>query len=599
MAFTKGTAKLTNASSVATEVALTSGQLAYFSSGTAVFVQSQGQLIEAVGLPKDGSGNVIPNQFLLREPWDGATGTYEFVAFDTIEGLRDAVQSAKGFSEQLKTILDSVSVSPNANSLSKRTDDGRIKTADAIEADDAVALGQTGSAYSRDVGSGSGDIPEYVAGAGLSNSGYGGSAAATGNINTLTRSGFYQCSGSAIGTPVNVAGSVFHTEIQPGDFAAQIYVCYGGSIAENENRIFVRHKDSGVWEAWHEFFTNYNLSPVSVDTTQTITGIKTFNTALKANATHGKSISDFNAINDDANRWNSTGNYTAALTGSNNAMAFLIGDEINDRNGVIQVGHASSSFASATGNLWLNRYGGTVATGSNFTCQGDATANSFIESSDARLKANGYEVRTHNEILDVWATLRAKFFQWNKAIDEKGEEHARFHAGWMAQEIEQALVESGLGIDAYGLICKEPVYEERETGEVEEYQAKVTETVEESETQIQVIDGVPTQITTTKEKQVECCDMIQVVDEAGNGLTEKIKIPIVDENDEPVLDEKGSPTYDIREEPITYPVPRMETKTRPVTQQVIVDYKYRLRYTQCLILETAYLRRELERLKTA
>lgn len=142
MAFTKGTAKLTNASSVATEVALTSGQLAYFSSGTAVFVQSQGQLIEAVGLPKDGSGNVIPNQFLLREPWGGATGIYEFVAFDTIEGLRDAVQSAGGFSEQLKSVLDSVNVNPAPDSLFKRASDGRGKVANATEADDAVALGQ-------------------------------------------------------------------------------------------------------------------------------------------------------------------------------------------------------------------------------------------------------------------------------------------------------------------------------------------------------------------------------------------------------------------------------------------------------------------------
>lgn len=142
MAFTKGTAKLTNASSVATEVALTSGQLAYFSSGTAVFVQSQGQLIEAVGLPKDGSGNVIPNQFLLREPWDGATGTYEFVAFDTIEGLRDAVQSARGFSEQLQAALSSFSVAPQGGSNVKRTNDGRVKAENATESDDAVPLGQ-------------------------------------------------------------------------------------------------------------------------------------------------------------------------------------------------------------------------------------------------------------------------------------------------------------------------------------------------------------------------------------------------------------------------------------------------------------------------
>lgn len=104
MAFTKGTANFTNGSKVVTGVSLTSGQLAYFASGTAVFVQSEGQLIEATGLPKDGNGDVIPSQFLLRGNWTGATGSYEFVAFDTIEGLRDAVQSARGFSNQFITL---------------------------------------------------------------------------------------------------------------------------------------------------------------------------------------------------------------------------------------------------------------------------------------------------------------------------------------------------------------------------------------------------------------------------------------------------------------------------------------------------------------
>ncbi|NWO08700.1 MAG: hypothetical protein HLX50_24250, partial [Alteromonadaceae bacterium] len=54
MAFTKGTANFTNGSKTVTSVSLTSGQLAYFASGTAVFVQLEGQLIEATGLPKDG-----------------------------------------------------------------------------------------------------------------------------------------------------------------------------------------------------------------------------------------------------------------------------------------------------------------------------------------------------------------------------------------------------------------------------------------------------------------------------------------------------------------------------------------------------------------
>ncbi|NWO06877.1 MAG: hypothetical protein HLX50_14630 [Alteromonadaceae bacterium] len=151
MAFTKGTANFTNGSKAVTSVSLTSGQLAYFGSGTAVFVQSEGQLIEATGLPKDGNGDVIPNQFLLRNNWAGSTGSYTFVAFDTIEGLRDAVQSARGFSEQLQDVLSSLSVNPAVSSIVKRTAQGRVKTADASADDDAVPLGQTGTAFDKDV----------------------------------------------------------------------------------------------------------------------------------------------------------------------------------------------------------------------------------------------------------------------------------------------------------------------------------------------------------------------------------------------------------------------------------------------------------------
>lgn len=150
MAFTKGTANFTNGSKVVTGVSLTSGQLAYFASGTAVFVQSEGQLIEATGLPKDGNGDVIPNQFLLRGSWTGATGSYEFVAFDTIEGLRDAVQSARGFSQQLQDTLTGFDVEPTPDSFAKRTPTGAIKAAPGENANESLVVSQASAAASSD-----------------------------------------------------------------------------------------------------------------------------------------------------------------------------------------------------------------------------------------------------------------------------------------------------------------------------------------------------------------------------------------------------------------------------------------------------------------
>lgn len=553
MAFTKGTASFTNGSKTVTSVSLTSGQLAYFGSGTAVFVQSEGQLIEATGLPKDGNGDVIPNQFLLHDDWTGPTGSYGFVAFDTIEGLRDAVQSARGFSEQLQAALSSFSVAPVGDSNAKRTTDGRVKASNATDTDDSIVLGQADSRYFRK------------------------NVVASASYFIFDVDGYYKdeqnfprfyLGGNQIGF-----SHIFRASASNQSFAFRdVNNNEIGNISDDGINVGSQTQGKLVSAKLRHYGDSFNdqgrvYSTLDFNVSNNVYG----------NGTHAY----IRAI------------HTRAGTGHTNSDA-----------GLIFGTSAATNDAIAVERMRINAVNGRVGVGLNnpssqLEVNGDVTANAFIESSDERLKSNQYEIRENTSILDVWSSLRAKFFQWNRSIEEKGVEHARFHAGWMAQEIEQALVESGLGIDAYGLICKEPVYEEQETGEVEEYQVKVTETVKESETEIQIIDGTPTQIATTKEKQVECCDMVQVVDEAGNGLTEKVKVPIFDENGKPVLNEEGSPTYDIREEPITYPVARMETKTRPVTEKVIVDYKYRLRYTQCLILETAYLRRELERLKAA
>ena len=71
--------------------------------------------------------------------------------------------------------IASASVSPVADSVAKRTSTGTMRVADAQNADEAVALGQTGTSYSRNVGTGSGDVAEYTPN-GLSGFGYGGTS---------------------------------------------------------------------------------------------------------------------------------------------------------------------------------------------------------------------------------------------------------------------------------------------------------------------------------------------------------------------------------------------------------------------------------------
>lgn len=75
-----------------------------------------------------------------------------------------------------------------------------------------------------------------------------------------------------------------------------------------------------------------------------------------------------------------------------------------------------------------------------------------------------------------------------------------------------------------------------------------TKTVKEEQTRIEVIDGVPTQKTKTVEVEDPVYDYVQVVDESGN----------------PVYDQEG--------EPLTHPVPVMETVTIPGEDKVTVTH---------------------------
>lgn len=83
MAFTKGTATFTNGSTTVSGVSLTTGDTGYFASGTEITVGND-PVIDLVEAISAGSG-----VFTLRDPWPHATGSYEFKANMTSEGIRD------------------------------------------------------------------------------------------------------------------------------------------------------------------------------------------------------------------------------------------------------------------------------------------------------------------------------------------------------------------------------------------------------------------------------------------------------------------------------------------------------------------------------
>jgi len=95
MALTIGSGTFTNGITSVTGVTFTSGGASFISSGTllGVGVSPMDRQVEAI--------SATTNTITLREAWGGTTGVKQFTAAYTTEGLRDAVDAARGFSEQL------------------------------------------------------------------------------------------------------------------------------------------------------------------------------------------------------------------------------------------------------------------------------------------------------------------------------------------------------------------------------------------------------------------------------------------------------------------------------------------------------------------
>lgn len=74
-----------------------------------------------------------------------------------------------------------------------------------------------------------------------------------------------------------------------------------------------------------------------------------------------------------------------------------------------------------------------------------------ISTSDAREKTAPQDIS--DEVLDAWGDVNLVAFQWLHAIQEKGEEVARWHFGVIAQQVRDAFAARGLDGTRYGLLC--------------------------------------------------------------------------------------------------------------------------------------------------
>lgn len=164
-----------------------------------------------------------------------------------------------------------------------------------------------------------------------------------------------------------------------------------------------------------------------------------------------------------------------------------------------------------------------------------------INTSDAREKTPVLPLSVAHKAAAVELRAEIGTYQWLSAVASKGE-NARKHIGMTVQRAIEIMESYNLDPFGYGFICYDAW--DAETKEVicadgefsREVTRQATETVESVATEIQIIDGVPTQVAKTIYQQVQQFEQTAVVDENG-------ELVVVDGNQ------------------LTHPVPVMETVT--------------------------------------
>ena len=135
--------------------------------------------------------------------------------------------------------------------------------------------------------------------------------------------------------------------------------------------------------------------------------------------------------------------------GNNNAGDFILlrddGVYWNNLDRFIPLTNASVDLGSG-GNVWKNCY----------------LTNAPVIVSDARAKTQTQDV--DDRLLDAWANIEIKTYKMVSAVEKKGEK-ARYHTGYLAQDIQAECEKQGINASDYGLFCYDEWDEQEEVSE--------------------------------------------------------------------------------------------------------------------------------------
>ena len=166
--------------------------------------------------------------------------------------------------------------------------------------------------------------------------------------------------------------------------------------------------------------------------------------------------------------------------------------------------------------------------------------------------------------LAAWGSVRHTVFKWNDSIQDKGMDKARLNVGFIAQEVQGAFAVHGLDASKYALWCEDPV--RKSVTKLRSATRQKIELVPHETRSVELVEGIPVMVVRQQMVEVPAVDMVQIIDEQGAV----------------VLDASGTPEL--------YPVPVMEEFEEEYEDFEQSGSRLGLRYEQCLIFETAFLR---------
>ena len=204
--------------------------------------------------------------------------------------------------------------------------------------------------------------------------------------------------------------------------------------------------------------------------------------------------------------------------------------------------------------------------------------NPVISTSDQFLKFGIRVVNAAEKRVAAALQASSRIYQWIDAVEAKGEEVARLHCGFIAQDVEAAFDAEGLDAGRYSLFTRTPITKTvTKTREVEQ---QVTETVTSDVMEIEVVDGVAVQKLVSKTTEQGVTTTLPLVDEAGDPVMHQIKVGMTDEVTIGATTFPPEPIFE--DQQLTHRIPVMETVSEDYEVEEPDGDRLGLRYAELM-----------------